>query len=319
MKNRYFFRLGLAVSLTLLMTWGTYKVIIRYDKKYFHSISKNEFVLLEDTTSYDMLLLGSSRMKNNVNPRIVDSITKLNTYNAGSSGANLVEINTILQSYLLRHAPPKYIVLALDLFSLESDKHLQYYPTYITCNGSPPIREALKEEGVPTALYQLLPFLKIVELNDYYKGVVVKAMKGETDIAADDFYYKGFVSNTANVITKDEFGPRMKFGITEKGLGAINEIIRVCEKNGTKLVLTYAPEYKRLNVRSAENADEVFAAYDSIARVNNIPFYHDEYLELNQRKELFANNGHLNRPGAEVYSVLFAQGLISKGVVISGK
>ena len=304
MKQHYILRLTASLTIALLLSWVAYQLVIKADKKYFHSISKNEFLFLKDTTTYDVLLLGSSRMKNNVNPMVLDSVTGLNTFNAGSSGANAVEVYTILESYLLKHKPPQTVVLALDLFSLESQNALQYYPTYITCNTSPPIETALKTEGVHTSLYKIVPFLKIVELNDYYKGVVYKAAKGETDIAGGDFYYKGFVSNTEQVILDEHPGPRLKFGITEKGLIAVNDIIHKCEMNNITLVFCYAPEYKQLNIRSSLNGVELLALYDSIATVNNIPFLHDEYLDINYMPELFANNGHLNRDGADVYSRL---------------
>lgn len=319
MLRNYTIRLVTALCLTIFLTWVSYKLIINSDRKYFHVIGNNEFVLLEDTTTYDMLLLGSSRMKNNVNPQIVDSITSLNTYNAGCSGANAVEVNTILQSYLLQHKPPRYIVVALDLFSLESDKHLQYYPTYITCNDSPPIEKALRDEGVPTMLYKLMPFFKVVELNDYYKGVVVKAFMGKTDIEKGDFFYKGFVSNTDQILGGDNMGPQVAFGITDKGIEAVGDIVNTCKEHNINLIFTYAPEYKRLNIKSSLNADRIFEVYDSIAVANNIPFYHDELLDINTERQLFANNGHLNRNGAVVYSVIFSKELMANRIISAGK
>lgn len=314
-KSRYISRFLLALGITLLLTWAAYAVVIRYDRQYFNSISKNEYMLLKDTTYYDILLMGSSRMKNNVNPRYVDSITGLNCYNAGASGANTTELSTILNSYLLRHRAPKYIVLSLDLFSMESFKHLQYYPNYLTCSSTPPVRRALREDGVPTGLYRFLPFLKIVELNDYYKSVVIKAIKGETDIAADDYEYKGFVSNTAKVITEDRPGKVHEFDISEKGVEALGNIILTCREHNIELSFVFPPEYKRLNMQSVVNAEKILATYDSLAMEYSIPFYHDEYLEINERGELFANNGHLNRNGAEIYSAMFAQALITRGIV----
>ncbi|MCB0697670.1 MAG: hypothetical protein KDC07_09915 [Chitinophagaceae bacterium] len=315
MKRNYLLRLTTSLVLAMGISWLAYNGVIWSDRKYFHSIAKNEFVFLEDTTTYDILLLGSSRVKNMVNPRVVDSVTKLNSFNAGASGANALEMKTILESYLLQHRPPKYMVLTLDLYSLENDRSLQYYPSYITCAASSPIEKALKNEGVHTYLYKYLPFLKLVELNDYYKGIVVKSLKGQTDIGDGDYYYKGYVSNTDVEIEKDELKPLRFFGVTQEGIDAVGDIINICRQKNIELVLTYAPEYKKFIIRGTPTPERIFKVYDSIATVNNIPYLRHENLALSTDPQLFANNGHLNKRGADVYSEVLSEQLITLGFI----
>lgn len=315
MKNNYILRLITGIGLGLVITWLAYTAIIGADRRYFNSIQKNEFVFLHDTTYYDVLLLGSSRMKNNINPRIFDSITHLSSYNAGASGACIEEVKIILESYLLKHRPPQYVIMSLDAFSMQVAPPIAYYPTYITCESLPPIAKALKQEGVPVGLYKLLPFLKVAELNDYYKSITPKAYKGETDIAPGDYIYKGYVSNTTGTIGKDALGPKITVDIDKNGLKYLQSIIDICTSENITLVLTYAPEYKRLNVRNTSNGEHVMHLYDSAAAANNLPFYRSDTLALSNDPAYFVNNGHLNRIGADVYSTFFAQQLINDGVL----
>src|SRR5687767_3533259 len=66
--------------------------------------------IIEGKNNYDILFIGSSRTYYQVNPRIVDSITKLSSFNAGSDAANLLEMNLFLQCYLKSHQAPKVVV-----------------------------------------------------------------------------------------------------------------------------------------------------------------------------------------------------------------
>lgn len=315
MKNNYILRLVIGIGLGLVLTWAAYTVIIGADKRFFNSIQKNEFIFKHDTTRYDVLLLGSSRMKNIINPRVFDSITHLSSYNAGASGACIEEVKMILHTYLLKHAPPRTIIMSIDFFSLQVAPPIAYYPTYITCNTLPPIEKALKKEGLPVELYRLVPFLKVTELNDYYKSITWKAYRGQTDMAPDDFIYKGYVSNTTTTISSDALGPDLTVDIDKDGIKHFQELIDLCKSKKIKLILSYAPEYKRLNIQNISNGAHIMQLYDSIAAANNLPFYRSDTLTLSNEPGYFVNNGHLNRIGADVYSTIFAQQLISDGVL----
>src|SRR5919202_1086898 len=65
--------------------------------------------MLYGNENYDILFIGSSRTRMHVNTRVIDSITKWNTYNAGCNGANIIETNLMLQCYLQRQIHPKIV------------------------------------------------------------------------------------------------------------------------------------------------------------------------------------------------------------------
>jgi hypothetical protein len=261
----------------------------------------------QDTTTYDVVMLGASRMKNTLNPRIFDSITGLNSYNAGASAARIYEQKMIFDAYLQQHQAPKYLLMTLDMVTLETDKYIKLYPDYLTCMDVPQIKALLDKEKIHTTLYHYLPFLVTVEMNDYYKGSILRNLQHQNEIQNGDFMYKGYVSNTADTIIQDKLGNEKDGAYSNESLQALQSIVDTARKHNIKIVFTYAPEYKQLNALSVDNMDDMFALYKSFAEKNGLQFYRHDTLPMCQERRYFANNGHVNRIGADVYSLIYAQ------------
>lgn len=305
MLNNYIIRLFSAILITIVLSYAAYALIIANDREYFYAIRKNEFMFKQDTTTYDVLMLGASRMKNTLNPRIFDSITGLNSFNAGASAARILEQKMILDAYLLRHKPPKYLLMTLDLAGMETDHYIYLYSDYLTCTDVAPVKKMLDKEGVHTSLYKFFPFLLTVEMNDYYKGIMLRNLARQKEIREDDFIYKGYVSNTTDTIISDKLGNERNGVYNEKSIRALQAIIDTAKKHSIKIVFTYAPEYKSLNAKSVDNMHQMFELFQNIAAKNGIPFHRHDTLPMCMERRYFANNGHVNRIGADVYSRIY--------------
>jgi hypothetical protein len=319
MRNNHLIRLTIALLITVVIGNIAYSVITANNRKYFHAIRKNEFMFKQDTTAYDVVMLGASRMKNTLNPRIFDSITGLNSYNAGASAARIYEQKMILDAYLLQHKAPKYLLMTLDLVTLETDKYIKLYPDYLTCIDVPAVNELLDKEKIHTTLYQYLPFLVTVEMNDYYKGSIIRNLKHQKDIHEGDFMYKGYVSNTTDTLGRDTLGREAMGQHSDKSIGLLQQLVNTAKQHNIKVVFTYAPEYKDLNIKSVPNADEMLAIYTQFAAKNGIPFHRHDSLPMCLERRYFANNGHVNKIGADVYSRIYAQMFIEGKLTQRGK
>ncbi len=73
--------------------------------------------LFEGHTNHDVLFLGSSRVYYLINPKIIDSVCGVDSYNAGIDGGNLFEFKTSFDAYLQNHPSPRLVVLNIDLHS----------------------------------------------------------------------------------------------------------------------------------------------------------------------------------------------------------
>ncbi|MEQ1796538.1 MAG: hypothetical protein ABL872_01230 [Lacibacter sp.] len=286
-------------------------MLIKYEiNKYEVHRAERLNELLYKSTNYDLLFIGSSRTHLTVNPRIIDSICSVNSYNAGIEGGNLFEFNMMLQAFLENHPPPKDIVLTLDLRSFVSDYDFFNYTQYFSFTKNKVIRDYLNRQGYSTVRFQLLPFLEVTEYDHNTKGYFLKGLLGYSEIREGDFQYKGYVSNTNRQM--DSVAPDLhttKAELSQSRKKCLDDIIQTCKQKKISIIFTYAPEYKGMLQHSVSNSKEVLNYIDSVAVQNSIPFFRDDRLSICSDPKLFVNAGHLNRDGADLYSAILANHL----------
>lgn len=104
--NSYILRIVFAFVLTVVLSWVAYEFTFSAIKEYVPEVKANEQLFNNSERKYNIICLGSSRMKNGLDPVIIDSITGLKSYNAGVGGSSTLEAAMILKSYLVNHPPP---------------------------------------------------------------------------------------------------------------------------------------------------------------------------------------------------------------------
>ena len=122
---------------------------------------------LNGSRYHDVLFVGSSRTFYHVNPRIIDSITGLSSFNAGTDGAGLLEMNMILQSYLKTHEPPKQLILELSwqAFSIDGWGPIFNPNTYYPFLDNEIVYSTLKPYK-PVLLLKYIPFFQLTQVDD---------------------------------------------------------------------------------------------------------------------------------------------------------
>jgi hypothetical protein len=300
-KLIYALLIGLLLSsiCSFLLSKGLKKYYVEQNNKY-----EKTFI---DTTNYDILFVGSSRVHNNINPKIVDSITNLKSFNAGTDGANLFEGKVILESYLEKHLAPKTVFLCVDLFSFNTKNKLFNYTYYLPFAENKKIASVLSSLDHNTSLYKYFPFLQIADYDDYAKTNALKGFLGKSEISNNQFEYNGFVSLGNESLQTDKINiPTEKVAIDTAGLNSLEVIFALCKKNNIKLQLFYAPEYKAMWQKKVTNATEVFDIMNAFAIKNQLQFKRYDSSEICSNPEYFHNVRHLNNDGANVFSALIA-------------
>jgi len=186
-------RLLIASVLTVAICQLSFVVFTKEVEKYEVHNTERLRELLLNHTYYDLIFLGSSRTHFGVNPRIIDSICGLRSYNAGVEGGNLYEFEMMLRSYLENHPSPRYVVLNFDLHSFGVASKLFNYPVYFPYTSNKVIYAYLSDKGYMNTTKQVFPFLKLADYDDDTKGDFLKMFSGKTEIAPGDFQYKGYV------------------------------------------------------------------------------------------------------------------------------
>lgn len=166
-------------------------------------------------------------------------------------------------------------------------------------------------------LYDIIPFLKLTEITDYYRLCTFKSLPNyifkQSTTPVD--VYKGFVNKYADTIKKDKPNSTKMATVNIMCIHALDTIIATCHQNHIKLVFVYAPEYKHYYTGNITNLKEVMDVYYSRAAKYNIPFLRYDSLDICTNPQLFKDNSHMNARGAAIYSHIFASDILSKGIV----
>ncbi len=298
----------LAVILSQLAYMPINKVVLKYNCHSYKRLTE----IYEDTTAYDLIFIGSSRTHRSIYPKIIDSICGLNSYNAGTEAGTIEDFKLTLKGYLVHHPAPKVVVLTIDLPTFSRHNEIHNYPQYYPFLNNPVVNTTLSDDGYNIGMVKAMPFVTLTDLDDYSRENTLRlAMgKGGTDIPDGDFEYKGFLSNTTEYIVKPQLEKDMKrMVLYSECMASLNEMIDICKQHNIKVIFTYAPEYDFNLQKTRTNTDSVFNFIYSTVHKNNIPYLRDDSLDLCKDPRLFANNGHLNKPGAIVYSAVLAEEL----------
>ena len=165
-------------------------------------------------------------------------------------------------------------------------------------------------------MLNIFPFLKTIEMDDYYRGGIIKKVIGSSDVPKDDIYAQGYLSNGIATIIPSNIKHNAKtITVNKEAAALLSTLPQLCKKNGIKLILTYAPEYDFQLQKDCKNAEEILSIYKNLALKNSIPFFRNDSLTMCKNASLFANAGHVNKQGSAVYSrILCSQ--ISNTIVL---
>ncbi|GAA4321302.1 hypothetical protein [Flaviaesturariibacter amylovorans] len=297
-----------ALVLATLLQKGIEKGSARY---HVHKKERmNE--ILRGTTRHDILFLGSSRMHNTVNPRVVDSVTGLNTYNAGAEGGRFVEFRTVLEGYLAKHPAPRLVVLSVDGHSFYTKTRMFFPIQYFDHLDNPVVATAFREqkEDFNWMYLKYLTPLRIIYYDDYAKSLAFRGLRGSNELKmAKTYNYKGYLSNGTACIDTLHAKPYKKVTLIfdEEGRKAFQDIQRICAGRNIPLRLVYVPEWRGMMQQSFNNFPQWRTVLDSLR--GNTPLDMDDNLPLSQDPCNFANFGHVNDRGAALYSALLGQRL----------
>lgn len=302
-------RIFISIVLAIIICELAYLFVAQQVRKHECHMSQKLTEIFENKTPYDILFVGSSKTHTDINPQIIDSICHTNSYNAGVDGISLFEFKMIFDGYLANHPPPKLLVLSFDLHSFTGKKdffkNVQYFPFV----NNEVVDTTLNNNGNNTERIKWFPFLNLTNYSDDQKIIYyLKNQKGITEIQKGEFDYNGYLSNTLETISSKT--PEVHFPTTlefsQNGLNFLQSILEKCRLSNMKVILVYSPEYNSILIKNYTNATQIFKSVKDLAKKYEVPLLRNDSLKLCTNPDLFFNVGHLNRPGAQVYSRILA-------------
>ena len=298
----------LAVMLDMIISSGLSNTDC-YRYQTYSDISKGNL-------KYDVLFIGNSKAFSHYNPRIIDSICGVNSYNLGVAGYPIdVQIATY-HCYKSHNDTPKLIVQEADymltlatiniLHQFDSER---FFPmVYDKC-----MRKELRTLGygfleLYCPLYRyfgyqqvikngLLEFLRIKHFVDKptYKGF--SPFKGKWD---------GTNASAISSIT----GP-----LDKEARMLFEDYLDECKKDGVTVLLVNSPVYAPTTAK-VNNMDDINDYYESVAQKFGCKYlnYTENYDLCNDTLN-FRHSIHLNSAAADKFSTDFANDLNSLGLL----
>lgn len=260
-----------------------------------------------------IIFLGSSRMLNHIDPRIIDSVCRVDSYNLGLDGANITEMRMLLKVCIEVGKVPGILVINLDPSSLDAEDAVWSFTDLLSYAEKDTVVYHAMADGQDVFSckwkYPFYRLQKVMSLNDGLKlkalftsdSVLRREMRDDNEQAS--YYYKGFRAVYAGY--SETYVNPFEAKFQEKGFGLLRDIIRLCKEERIKLVLITAPMYRDYKATFL-NAGAVLDRVRKEAVRGGVPYFDLIDDSLAGRRENFFNFVHLNGWAAERYSLELA-------------
>ena len=300
--------LSIAVALDYMISMGLRRTDC-YRYQVFNDIFKGK---LEN----EVLIMGNSRGFSHFNPRIIDSICHVNSYDLGLGGYPINAQISEYHCYKAHNGTPKIIVHQVDFMTLNMEYDIRhqhdserFFPTVYDKS----MRKELRQLGY--GFWEL--YCPLYRFNGYQK--VIK--DGLLEFLHLRHYverpaYKGFSPEKGkwdgkNAAAMDSIPSVMN----EDAIALFEDYLLECRNDGVYVLLVNSPVYSR-TIKKVKKMDKVNDYYDSIAQK-----YGFKYLNYTENYPLcddtlnFCVSVHMNPEATDRFSADFANDLNSLGLL----
>jgi hypothetical protein len=262
---------------------------------------KYHWVLQKRTEQYDVVLVGSSRVMNSIDPALVDRHSRLRSINLGMGGSGAADQFLVVNQFLKSNSVGA-VLLQVDWSSLASDGFKYPFSDYIwlSYDDDAVVRETIYKErgGFRYWLWRGMPFLRLMEFSSRYRFFLFETPPAESSFSETSGYVALHGYNTK---------PDMTFRVfreSEPNVTYLRRIIELCRDRDIPLVCFQSPyssdEERRVDRGVTDRAVAEFARKEGV-------LFWDFSRDLYDRHELFFDSAHLNSDGVDVFSRMLGE------------
>lgn len=288
----------LVIALACGLQWFMCEGLRRNEK----GVYEKYHTLFLKKNNYNSLIIGSSRAEMHMDVNLLDSLTMLNSYNAGVSGATTRIAYSVLKSYLVNSAMPKVVFFECDfhICHLKTDTIFNF-PRYFPFLSNDELYRSYKAIDKRFVQFKYNPFYSLPYMGINYISPALYGWMGKIG-PYDQYYSNGFFKNTV-IDHYDHFNTSRYHGYIHPETRAyLDSIIHLCKSRNCRLVFTMSPAYKDAQ-QEVVNKAQIVKQYQNIAFTNHISLldYSSDTTIINQ-KNLFEDNYHMLYRGARLYT-----------------
>jgi len=284
----------------------------RYKKRWDILFFQKTDELIKKHDSYDVVLLGNSRVHFGINPYYMDSVSGYSAYNFANGGSDITDILLTSKLYLNHHPIPKYAIISVDPGMLKKNESLKTLYHYLFYLRDDTMSRYMQLAGHPTLPVKVIPFLKYAVMDEYNRTSLF--IPGQPYPHFDHNIYRGFLNISKDTGSQTQrlynTGRYMDDQIWQPSLPLLNELVSVWKEKGVKLIFVYPPQKQQATFLSWKFYREGIRIFDSVANTQHIPSFHFER-DASFYNGYFVDDIHLNNPGATMYSIMLGDSLRS--------
>ena len=298
----------MAVMLDVMISFGLRKTDC-YRYQTFSDIFKGNM-------NCDVLYIGNSRGFSHFNPRIIDSICRVNSYSLGLGGYPINAQIATYHCYKTHNGTPRLIVQQVDFVTLnimQDIRHQHDSERFFPTVYDPFMRKELKNMGygfmeLYCPIYRYFGYQKVI------KDGLLEFLKVKHYIERPA--YKGFSPEKGkwdgtNVAAMDS----ITSDLDKEAITLFENYLDECKKDGVYVLLVNSPVYAP-TTKKVKNMDEVNNYFENVA--NRFGY---RYLNYTENYDLcndtlnFCVSVHLNPKATDKFSTDFAHDLDSLGLL----
>ena len=258
----------------------------------------------DDTTHYDLVILGASEVWTGYNPAIIDSILNIKSFDCAFDGSGINRQILKYHKFVELHGQPDVVVMSVDMGFLGQTygyEREQFFPYFIFDRDL--VAEADKYEDFSWA-EKYVPCYRYLG----YYDVILEALVEDNMQHFYERLYNGFCArdcqwNGSELALLDS----TYFDLSDSiSLTQLRDFLRAQKNNGTKVVLVFTPIYYGA-IEKCTNLKDAYQLYDAIAKEYNTEILHYYENSICQDTMMFYNATHLNREGSTQFSKQFAK------------
>ena len=248
----------------------------------------------------DVVIMGSSRAFVHFNPRIIDSVLNVNSYNLGY---NASRVNRQVERYYaycrIQDWEPSTIIYSIDYGTItgitKNFEKEQFYPFFFTDRE---LVKAFDKYQHFSMFEKYIPFWRYCTcfLDFHFYDVL-------TNPEDNGVLYKGFKNDRMkyedNLVLS---GDILRFTYSNEALNIFKYFIQDMHSKGKNIIFVYSPIYTDF-LQKFEGIEEMYQVYGEIADKYNIPILNYLNDSICNDSSYFYNAAHLNKKGADMFTL----------------
>lgn len=263
----------------------------------------------------DLIINGSSKAHYHISPKILDSVLNLNSFNLAIDGHPYIMQNKKYDIYKRYNKLPKTIIQVVSYGTLSSKDKLTNIKQFLPYLNDSIIQNTVSKykfgfDKVDFYL-PLLRYVKYLDLKDFYHSLLYFIDVKQKIINPN---YKGYYGedkqwdNNNFEKFKQENINGMHVELNTDSVELFIQFLEECQTKNIDVILVYPPSFIEFHA-FVNNRGDIINFYKSLAKRYSLKFidYSNSYLNID--KKYFYNTGHLNKKGAEQFSLDLANDL----------